>query len=170
MKPSQARTVGRDYRRGISPAKRAYFNARIQTHIQRLSGRIASYWALPEEADPGRRAGDYLPVIDGASLVFKAYICDTQCELGALNIPVPMAGETLKAEDMDWVLVPLTAYDLTGMRVGMGGGFYDQTLDRVPRHRRIGVAYPGQCVSQIWAADWDLPLGGVITPAGLRRF
>ena len=170
MTPDQARLKGRNHRKSLSPALRAWANRCIQQHLQHLSGRIGTYWALPEEADPGRRPGQYLPVINGSSLEFRHYRSDADCEPGALNIPIPREGETLQAQSLDWVLVPLTAFDSTGQRVGMGGGFYDQTLDKVPSRRRIGIAYQGQQVSRIQSEDWDLPLGAVVTPRGWMRF
>ena len=168
MQPSLARQLGRAHRQSLAPAQRAVFNQQIQHQVAQLTGRIATYWALPEEADPGRKPGQYLPVIQGASLVFARYQSDQQCQPGALKIPVPIDAECLSVDQMDWVLVPLTAFDGRGNRVGMGGGFYDQTLSAIPRSRRIGIAYAGQDAGAIEAQAWDIPLGHVITPTGWR--
>ena len=120
--------------------------------------------ALPERSRPRTSARPVFAGDQGASLEFRHYRSDADCEAGALNIPIPREGETLQAQALDWVLVPLTAFDGAGQRVGMGGGFYDQTLGTVPRRRRIGIAFQGQQVSRIQSEDWDLPLGAVVTP------
>ena len=134
-----------------------------------MSGHIATYWALPEEADPGRRPGQYLPVIKGPHWSFVTTAQTLTAKRVRLIFPF-LRGETLQAQSLDWVLVPLTAFDSAGQRVGMGGGFYDQTLGTVTRRRRIGIAFQGQQVSRIQSEDWDLPLGAVVTPRGWIRF
>lgn len=166
MTPNTARTLGRSARRSLLPAKRQVLNQQIQAQLAALPGQIGTYFALPEEADPGRKAGWFLPCIEGAGLVFRQYESDQDCQPGELDIPVPQHGEYAQVEDLDWVLVPLTAFDLAGSRVGMGGGFYDQTLGRLPRNRRIGVAFDQQRVSRIQVSWWDQPLGAIVTPSG----
>jgi 5-formyltetrahydrofolate cyclo-ligase len=79
---------------------------------------------------------------------------------------------SLKIGQLDWVFVPLVAFDRTGNRLGMGGGFYDATLD-VLRHRRhgqrprlIGLAHEFQRVKSLNVDSWDVPLHGIVTDCG----
>ncbi len=169
MKPSIARQLGRTGRQALGPARRAVLNQQLQHNLSHLQGRIGSYWALPEEANPGRHPGWYLPCLQDQSLVFRRYQRDADCQPGALNIPVPIEGETLGLQALDWVLVPLTAFDRAGTRVGMGGGYYDRTLGQIPRGQRIGIAFDAQCVGRITPAAWDQPLGAIVTPSGWIR-
>ena len=73
---------------------------------------------------------------------------------------------------LDWIFVPLVAFDPTGNRLGMGGGFYDATLDvlRYRRHgqrpRLIGLAHEFQCVNRLDVDSWDVPLHGIVTDCG----
>lgn len=73
---------------------------------------------------------------------------------------------------MDIILLPLVGFDRQGHRLGMGAGFYDQTLKnlRRPRPRLIGVAFACQQVSHLPHDPWDIPLDAILTEQGLTRF
>ena len=154
------------------PARRAFLNQRLTQHTSHLAGRVAAYLPLPEEAhawDFARTA--YLPVIQpDQSLRFCQYRAGDPLVPGQYSIPIPAEGELLSIDQMDWVLVPLTAIDGVGCRAGMGGGFYDRSLSAVVKARRVGVAYDGQRVPRIAAQPWDVALGRLVTPAGWTRF
>jgi 5-formyltetrahydrofolate cyclo-ligase len=74
------------------------------------------------------------------------------------------------------VLAPLVAFDARGIRLGMGGGFYDRTfafLHRRTRWRRpvlMGLGYEFQRVDDVGGHPWDVPLLAVATEARLYRF
>jgi 5-formyltetrahydrofolate cyclo-ligase len=72
---------------------------------------------------------------------------------------------------LDLLVMPLVAVDAQGMRLGMGGGFYDRTLAHAPHHPyRLGLAYDFQQVEQLQTADWDQPLHGLCTPSHYVRY
>jgi len=59
--------------------------------------------------------------------------------------------------------------DASGNRLGMGGGFYDRSLEFL-RHRHhwykpqvLGLAYDFQRVNRLQPESWDIPLQGIIT-------
>ncbi|QCI21125.1 5-formyltetrahydrofolate cyclo-ligase [Buchnera aphidicola (Hyperomyzus lactucae)] len=68
--------------------------------------------------------------------------------------------------DLDVIIVPLVAFDKTGSRLGMGGGFYDsflanwQTKNFIP----MGFAYNFQLVDNLPKQYWDVSLPIVLTP------
>ncbi len=69
---------------------------------------------------------------------------------------------------MDVIFLPLVAYDRSGNRLGMGGGFYDSSLafvSRKPGKRPllIGLAHSFQQVDELEPAAWDIPLHAVAT-------
>ena len=72
------------------------------------------------------------------------------------------------------LLVPLVAFDVYGVRLGMGAGYYDRYLGRIPpamRPRLIGLAHEAQrSVDPLPFAEWDVPLDGVVTEAGWQPF
>lgn len=80
--------------------------------------------------------------------------------------PVPPWG-------LDLILMPLVAFDASGNRLGMGGGYYDRTLAYL--HRRetwhspclIGLAHEMQKVDHLQVQAWDIPLQAVVTESAL---
>ena len=81
----------------------------------------------------------------------------------------------LWATDLDVIICPLTAVDLNGNRMGMGGGFYDTTLGKsyqsgAKKPLKVGWCYDFQVVEHLQTQPWDVPLDGLITPSGLRWF
>ena len=68
------------------------------------------------------------------------------------------------AEALDMIVVPLVAFDLTGARLGYGGGCYDRYLPTLrPDCQVIGIAFDEQCVDHVPADAHDLPLPNIIS-------
>lgn len=79
------------------------------------------------------------------------------------------------ARELDVIICPLVAVDLSGSRMGMGGGFYDTTLAKsyqsgAKKPLKIGWCYDFQVIEQLARQPWDVPLDGLITPSRLRWF
>ena len=71
------------------------------------------------------------------------------------------------------LLLPLLAFDETGARLGLGGGYYDRTLAELRGSGHIvaiGVAYAGQEVPKLPHDAHDQRLDGVVTENGFRKF
>lgn len=69
---------------------------------------------------------------------------------------------------LDVILLPLVAFDSHGNRLGMGGGFYDRTLQRRSKQTQlIGLAHSCQAVDNIPARAWDIPLHSIVTDSGI---
>lgn len=84
--------------------------------------------------------------------------------------------DRVRAQQLDILFLPLVAFDASGNRLGMGGGFYDASLAYL-RHRRVfrkpklvGVAYDFQRVESLPSEPWDVPLQAVLTDKALYRF
>ena len=73
---------------------------------------------------------------------------------------------------LDVLCSPLVAFDKTGARLGMGGGFYDRTLANWRHHNifPIGLAHDCQLVDRIPTQHWDIPLPEIITPTNRYQF
>lgn len=71
---------------------------------------------------------------------------------------------------IDLLLVPLVCIDRFGVRLGMGAGYYDRFVGRIPmgfRPMLVGVAHEIQrCSDPLPYEPWDIPLEGVITEMG----
>jgi len=61
-------------------------------------------------------------------------------------------------------LAPLVAWNLAGVRLGRGAGFYDRLFARLPADLfRVGLAYGFQEISDLPRDPWDVPVDFVIT-------
>jgi 5-formyltetrahydrofolate cyclo-ligase len=75
----------------------------------------------------------------------------------------------MRARELDLILLPLVAFDESGQRLGMGGGFFDRSLAFLAwrQHWRkphlIGLAYDFQKVAALPREPWDVPLDAVVT-------
>ncbi len=73
---------------------------------------------------------------------------------------------------LDLVFLPLVGFDARGMRLGMGGGYYDRAFAfrRVRRVWKkpllIGFAYDLQRVPHLESAPHDVLLDAVVTEKG----
>lgn len=75
---------------------------------------------------------------------------------GYRNIREPEPERPWNGEEKDTViLVPGTAFDTEGRRLGYGGGFYDRFLKAHPSMYRIGICFPFQILESIPAEEHD---------------
>jgi len=61
------------------------------------------------------------------------------------------------------ILVPGIAFDGKGVRLGRGGGWYDQVLIQYPTAVRIGCAHDYQVVESLPQDEWDVAMHYVVT-------
>ena len=78
------------------------------------------------------------------------------------------AQQTYSLSQIDYIFMPLVAFDKQGNRLGMGGGFYDKTLSKIAElefsPKLIGLSHDCQQVDALPYQDWDIPLDLIITP------
>lgn len=188
----QLRQQLRTRRRELSVAEQQQAAQVVADRLMDWSGfgaaqRIAGYWACDSELDPrlvleqAWNAGKmvYLPVLADSpprSLRFAAYRPATPLRRNRFHIPEPDISpvDWLEPLAMDLVLMPLVAFDETGTRLGMGGGFYDRSfavlLDPGYRGHRpglIGLGYALQKVAELPRRPWDVPLDAIVTEQAL---
>lgn len=130
---------------------------------------IARLWHLKKAV--------YLPVLHPFSpgnLLFQRYSPDTPLIPNKLRIPEPPLDirQLITLDQLDLMLVPLVAFDQHGQRLGMGGGFYDRTLQNWRQHGflPVGLAHDCQQVDSLPVAEWDVPLPAVMTPSKLWQW
>lgn len=123
----------------------------------------------------------YLPIIDqdlSKPMLFGNFHQDTKMQPNQYGIPEPENLETqprIAAENLDWVLTPLVAYDAKGYRIGMGGGFYDRSFafkkkQSAEKPIMIGWAHSFQEVEVIEQNEWDIPLDYLVSEKSWRKF
>ena len=116
----------------------------------------------------------YLPIIhpfNGANLLFQRYEKNSPMRANRYGILEPKlnCSQICPLPALDYLLMPLVAFDKQGNRLGMGGGFYDRTLARLheqnwQKPQLIGLAHECQKVEALPIESWDVPLKTIITP------
>jgi 5-formyltetrahydrofolate cyclo-ligase len=117
----------------------------------------------------------HLPVIhpfSTTSLLFQRYEKNSPMRANRYGIfePTLNCAQICPLAELDILLIPLVAFDESGNRLGMGGGYYDRTLARLhDEHwqspQLIGLAHDCQKVNQLPVESWDVPLKTIITPS-----
>ncbi|NQY49837.1 MAG: 5-formyltetrahydrofolate cyclo-ligase [Colwellia sp.] len=114
----------------------------------------------------------YLPVLhpfSSGNLLFLRYQQDSKLVSNAFGILEPKLDVTkvCPLTELDIICTPLVAFDETGARLGMGGGFYDRSLAHWQQSKLypLGLAHDCQLVENIPVESWDIPLPEIITPS-----
>lgn len=127
----------------------------------------------------------YLPVIVSrrdAVMRFAPYHPGSKMRKNcfAINEPVYQRRQLKTAVHMDVILAPLVGFDAQGLRIGMGGGYYDRALQhlkpkkdegyRMLKPRFVGIAHAIQKVNKLQPQPWDIPLHAIVTEQELSYF
>lgn len=113
----------------------------------------------------------YLPVLSRFTpprLRFTRYQPGMAMRPNRYGIPEPVRRQFKPLRELDVVLMPLTAFDAHGGRLGMGGGFYDRTfpvrtMGSFEKPKLIGVAYRWQQVEALPVEAHDRRMHRVLT-------
>ncbi|OEF27808.1 5-formyltetrahydrofolate cyclo-ligase [Vibrio rumoiensis] len=114
-----------------------------------------------------------LPVLHPFSkghLLFLKYHANSPICHNKYGIVEPKLDQTqvCPVSNIDIIFTPLVAFDPTGQRLGMGGGYYDRTLETWFNTGRgatpIGLAHQCQQVEHLPSQHWDIPLPIIVTP------
>ncbi|HEX3036399.1 MAG TPA: 5-formyltetrahydrofolate cyclo-ligase [Thermodesulfobacteriota bacterium] len=110
----------------------------------------------------------YFPRVEGGSLKFLR-VCDlSELEPGKFGIPEPPRDrKKIEIQDIELVVIPGVAFDLSGRRLGYGKGYYDRAISGVARKKRIGLAYSFQLLDMVPAEIGDERVGVVVTESGV---
>lgn len=111
----------------------------------------------------------YLPVLHPFAkhhLLFLRYLPDTPMVQNHFGIWEPKLNvqHVLPLNELDMLFTPLVAFDKQGNRLGMGGGFYDRTLQNWQQKSflPIGLAHACQQVEALPIEHWDVPLFDIL--------
>lgn len=145
----------------------------INHHCFRNSEVIAVYYPFANEVSLlpllDRKKHFVLPVVlSHHRMQFRRYNNSVdQLQANQYGIPEPINGKIIQHKDIDLCLLPLTSFDRTGQRLGMGAGYYDRyfELNQFQKKPTIlaGVAYEFQESDTIPSESWDIPLDIIFT-------
>jgi 5-formyltetrahydrofolate cyclo-ligase len=114
---------------------------------------------------------------DPPRLRFFAVTPETPLQPGTFGILEPPVGAPeVSAEELDVLLVPGLAFDLSLRRLGYGGGYYDETARRLRgaalnpgRGFLVGVGFDFQLIPNCPAGEADVAIDCVVTDARVVR-
>lgn len=175
----------REQRTRLTPAERASAANGVAASLEQLpeflvDRRVAGYWAVGGElpliaavARLNARGQQYcLPIVgDDRRLRFAPLKPGAAVQPNRYGIPEPehAPADLLAPQELDLVLLPLTAFDRSGRRLGMGGGYYDRSfaflrdIVRPAQPLLVGIGYAFQEVATLPAQDWDIALDFIAT-------
>lgn len=115
----------------------------------------------------------YYPVMSKTeqSMTCVAVTDDTLFDTNSYGIDEPIDGTCMLPEEIDWVLLPLLAFDRRGYRVGYGKGYYDGFLKECRDDVvKIGFSYfdPVDRIADV--NRYDKKMDYCITPDDIYRF
>jgi len=140
---------------------------------------ISGFLPIRSEVDPRPLMGSLrdrgarlcVPVIlDKQTIVFRELVPGAELVAGTFGTfgPGPDADEL----DPQIMLVPLSAFDARGERIGYGGGYYDRAIHRLYQKGSkpvlIGIAFDCQEVASVPEEPHDIRLDAVLTESGYR--
>lgn len=140
---------------------------------------ITGYKATSGEPDPhdlllaARDSGAtvLLPRVDGTELQWVSWTVATLFQPGPFGLVEP-AGDPVDAAmvaSTSVMFIPALAVDLTGRRLGQGGGFFDRLLQRIPSTHaggplRVAVVFDTELIAEVPGESHDQRVDAVLTP------
>ena len=130
-----------------------------------LPGELNIWALLPEALQLGKTV--LLPKFNPGTDSYQPYhIQNLESDLlpGKFGIHEPNGNcAPCLLKQLDLVLVPGLAFDLSGSRLGRGGGFYDKLLAGLSG-TKCGVAFDEQLLGNIPVEPHDIPVDYLLTP------
>lgn len=109
-----------------------------------------------------RQINTFVPTfVDGAWLISK-YEMGDKLENIFRNVPQPKNIVNVDTATLDLIVMPGVAFDISGVRLGMGLAVYDKLLLTL-RITKVGLAYEFQIVDQIESEPHDVSVDYVVT-------
>lgn len=181
----EIRKMIRQRRRALTPEQQQEMGQQAATRMMTyppvvMAHTVAVFLSFDGELDTQPlieqlwRAGKrvYLPVLhpfSAGNLLFLNYHPQSELVMNRLKIHEPKLDvrDVLPLSRLDVLITPLVAFDEYGQRLGMGGGFYDRTLQNWQHYKMqpVGYAHDCQLVEKLPVEEWDIPLPAVVTPS-----
>ena len=115
-----------------------------------------------------------VPKVNNGSLEHISLTAETELKNNRWGIPEPTEDyPPLTQEEIcsiTTVITPLLTCDLTGNRIGYGGGFYDHFFKEFPHLIRIGVGFFPPIEKIVDSYQGDIPLDYYLYPKEMIRF
>ncbi len=113
-----------------------------------------------------------IPLVTGKHIMEAALVPSMDAlEYGAYHILTvkEVQREIVLPMEIDCVLVPGVAFSMDGARLGMGGGYYDTFLPKVPQATKIALAFQCQIAENIPRLPHDCGVDWIVTERGVFK-
>ena len=107
----------------------------------------------------------YSPRVEGEDMVAVPFGDDFTLSSYGIREPV---GQAYTGE-IDYIITPLLAVDLSGNRLGYGGGYYDRYFKKHPKATRVAYCFDFQIVKEVYAETWDEKIDYIVTDKQIIR-
>ena len=157
--------------------------AMLELSSEQLAGGVVISGFLPIHSEIDARPLLFELGQRGARLCLPVIISKTEIEFREMVRGEPLVesgfgtvgpDDSAAVLDPQILLMPLSAFDARGGRIGYGGGYYDRAIERLPgkdiKLQLIGMGFSLQEVDEVPMEDHDRFLGSIITENGCRSF
>ena len=137
---------------------------------------IAVYWPMLYELDTRplikllleKKIDIYLPSISSNQLKFFQWKLNDTLIFNGLKFYEPKQKSIQKNPSL--ILVPMLAFDKSGVRLGYGKGFYDRFFEKNKNLFYLGYGYEFQEVNYLPFEPFDLKCNTIITNESIKVF
>lgn len=164
-------------RKSLDSDTRKKYNDAILGNITNLNnfitaGNIFTYLNTPFEAETlslaeySLKSGKmvFAPITDREMNMYFAEITSlNDLKKGFMGILEPIGGAEKKPKKGDLFIVPGSAFDLKGHRMGYGKGCYDRYFLQYPDVIKVGVCYDFQLLENIPHEEHDIDMDILVT-------
>ncbi len=180
MDKKAMRKAGLSARRALTAAERQAKSQAIQEKLlsNQVLSKAKSIFCYVSSEDEVHTEKLLSGILSEGKVLLVPYITDAKAGLmeaaqlrqvkelvsGVYDIPtVPEVDKCFwSPADIDVVIVPGSAFDADGRRIGMGGGFYDRFLEKSSAVK-VALAYDCQMFPQIPAEEYDKKVDIIFT-------
>ncbi|MBQ9113221.1 MAG: 5-formyltetrahydrofolate cyclo-ligase [Clostridia bacterium] len=179
---SAFRRLAREKRKSLDPDQRKRMDTALRANILKNECVLSADTVLlfcPVKGEPdilpitdtlvflGKKVAFPVSHTDTLTLEFRYVSSENELVAGAYGIPEPPAGAVTVTELENTVcLVPALAFDMQGMRIGYGKGYYDRFL-RSTGVTAVGISYADLVADKLPHEDTDIPVDMIITEGGV---
>lgn len=176
MKKTEARAKAKEYRKNLDTATKSAMDEAIKRTFLSLekvknARKICVYLSILNEVETSEIIKELLldgkelcaPVVVGDNMIARRFLDISDLKSGAYGILEPQ-GKIISPSELDLIVVPMVAYNLSLDRIGYGKGYYDRFLPK--GIMTVGLAYHGQRFD--FTPDrLDKPLDMIVTDEGV---
>lgn len=174
LRPAQQRRHAMALARHADTLLDAYSTRNIAVYLE-FDGEIGTQYLIKHLQRRGKRI--FVPVIADKEMTFASLSLLRLHQESPLKNPQAIPNRrTIAPAELDLVFMPLVAFDDNGVRLGLGGGFYDRCFGfkrNAPQRKPLLVGVAHRCQRAAFRAlpkeQWDLRLDWRITESGLRK-